>query len=82
MVNMPFTFSNGSGLLDEYEERRSIAEYYGHQNSIQAQRIAYLDTFLAVLASLPYENTTEDWLSHRIRTAQKWLLDQGVVQPS
>jgi hypothetical protein len=78
---IPFTFSNGSDLLDEYEERIAIAEYDGHQSTTQAQRIAYLDAFVSVLATLPYENVEGDWLSHRIRAAQEWLLDQGIMQP-
>src|SRR5207253_1582333 len=53
---IPFTFSNDSDLLDGYEERLAIAEYDGHQNSTQAQRIAYLDAFIAVLVTLPYED--------------------------
>lgn len=74
-ANMPFYFSKGTGLCDEYEERLAISEYNGLQNSTQAQRIAYLDAFLAVLATLPYEDVKGDWLSHKIKTTQKWLMD-------
>lgn len=67
--------------FDDYEERLAIAEYDGQQSPTQAERIAYLDAFLAVLANLPYEDVSEDWLAHRIKTAQVWLLDQGMGQP-
>lgn len=68
-------------LLSEYEERLAIAEYDGRQSPMKAERIAYVDAFLAVLATLPYEDPTEDWLHQRIKAAQKWLLDQGIKQP-
>lgn len=70
-----------SDILEAYEERRAIAEYDGEQVPLQAQRIAYLDAFLAVLAILPYEETEGDWLAHRIRAAQEWLLNQGIDPP-
>lgn len=47
----------------------------------QAERIAYLDAFMAVLATLPYEDVEGDWLSHKIVEAKKWLLDQRIAQP-
>lgn len=78
---MPSYFSKGSELLDEYEERLAIAEHDSRQGSVQAQRIAYLDAFMSVLASLPYEDPTEDWLGQRIRSAQNWLVEQGIAQP-
>ena len=66
-------------VLYDFEERLAIAEYDGHQTTTQAERIAYLDAFLAVLATLPYEDTEGDWLGQRIKAAQEWLLDQGIV---
>lgn len=59
----------------------AIAEYDGDQTSTQAERIAYMDAFMSVLATLPYEDAKEDWLPQKIRTAQDWLLEQGIVQP-
>lgn len=41
-----------SSLSEEYEERLAIAEYDGHQTHMQAQRVAYLDAFIAVLHRL------------------------------
>jgi len=79
--NVPFTFSNGSGLLDEYEERLAIIEYDGAQTPAQAERISYLDAFVSVLVTLPCEDTEGDWLGYKITAAKKWLLDQGIVQP-
>lgn len=70
-----------SSLPDEYQERIAIAEYDGLQTSTQAERIAYLDAFVAVLVAFPHENTEGDWLSRKIVEAQKWLLDQGITQP-
>lgn len=70
-----------SSLPDEYEERLAIAEYDGHQTPTQAERIAYLDAFMAVLVTLPYEDTEGDWLGHRVNTAKEWLVDQGIDQP-
>jgi hypothetical protein len=71
-----------SSLLDDFEERLAIAEYDGQQNSTQAQRIAYQDSFIAVLNTLPYEeNYRKDWLKERIKAAQVWLIAQGLQQP-
>lgn len=75
-----FTFYD-TELLDEYEERLAIAEYDGLQPSAQAERIAYLDAFRVVLATLPYEDTEGDWLSHKIKAAKAWLQDQGISFP-
>jgi len=72
---------NSDELLDSFEERLAIAEYDGHQSPQQAQRIAYLDAFIAVLVTLPYEDMEGDWLSSRITAAEHWLLDQGIMQP-
>lgn len=72
---------DATSLHDEYEERLAIAEYDGLQNSCQAERIAYLDAFMAVLAILPYEDMQGDWLDHRIKATQEWLSDQGFIQP-
>ena len=71
-----------SSLQDEYEERLAIAEYDGHQNPTQAQRIAYQDAFIAVLNTLPYEETHEgDWVDQRIKAAKDWLVSQGIEVP-
>jgi len=70
-----------SSLPDEYEERLAIAEYDGHQSATQAQRIAYLDAFIAVLVTLPRNDGEGDWLNQRVKAAQKWLEDQGMSQP-
>ena len=72
-------------LVDDFEERLAISEYDGQQEPLQAQRIAYQDAFIAVLNTLPYEEVEgyydEDWLTHRIKTVQNWLVAQGVHQP-
>jgi len=74
-----------SSLLDDFEERLAIAEYDGQQSSTQAQRIAYLDAFVAVLGTLPYEEVEgyydEDWLTRRVKATQHWLITQGLQQP-
>lgn len=75
-----FTLDRDS-LLYGFEERIAIAEYDGLQTSTQVERIAYLDAFMAVLATLPYEDVEGDWLGQRIKAAQAWLLEQGLSQP-
>jgi hypothetical protein len=47
---------------------------------ISPQRIAYLDPVISVLLTLLYEVAEEEWLSHRAKAAQVWLLDQGMIQ--
>lgn len=75
-------FSDGSPPLHTFEERITIAQYDGHQNTIQGQRIAYQDAFIAVLATLSYEeNNEKDWLEQRIEAAREWLASQDVEQP-
>lgn len=68
-------------FLYEYEERLAIAEYAGEQSPDQVRRIAYLDAFVAILVTLPYENVEDDWMEHRIKEAHKWILAQGIEQP-
>lgn len=80
-ANRTFVSPKDTGLLDEYEERLAIAEYDGLQSPIQAQRIAYLDAFVSVLVTLPYDSNKEDWLPQRLNAAQNWLLDQRIKQP-
>ncbi|MBY0273503.1 MAG: hypothetical protein K2X02_08915 [Alphaproteobacteria bacterium] len=75
-----------SGPLHEsFEERLAIAEYDGQQTHLQAQRIAYLDAFMAVLSALPYEEEDgyydEDWLTRRVKATQRWLSLEGLQQP-
>ena len=73
-----------SSLTDDYEERLAICEYNGHQTSSQAKRIAYLDSFMSVLGTLPYDAAgrfEKDWLEQRIKSAQDWLVAQGLEQP-
>jgi phosphoserine phosphatase len=71
-------------LSYEFEERAAIAEYDGQQTPQQAQRIAYLDAFMAVLSTLPYEEVEgyydEDWLTRRVKAAQHWLVAEGLQQ--
>ncbi len=74
----PYLF-DGDFVLQNFEERIAIAQYDGHQNTTQAQRIAYQDSFIAVLNTLPYEeNYGKDWLAQRIKETQMWLVDQGL----
>ena len=72
-------------LSYEFKERAAIAEYDGQQTHLQAQRIAYLDAFMAVLSILPYEEEEgcygEDWLMLRIKAAQNWLAAEQLQQP-
>ncbi|EKE09047.1 MAG: hypothetical protein ACD_16C00221G0005 [uncultured bacterium] len=78
------TNMSGSSLRENFEERLAIAEYDGKQTPLQAQRIAYLDAFMAVLSTLPYEEEgyyDEDWLTRRIKATQHWLEAQGLQQP-
>jgi hypothetical protein len=57
-------------VLYDFEEHVAIAEYDGLQDSSQAGWVAYLDAFLAVLATLPHEDSAEDWLDQRVNTAK------------
>lgn len=68
-------------IFDDFEERLAIAEYDGHQTSTQAERIAYLDAFVSVLVTLPYDEADGDWLCHRVKATTEWLVDQGMTQP-
>jgi len=72
-------------LSYEFEERLAIAEYDGQQTPLQAQRIAYLDAFMAVLSTLPYEEAEsyydEDWLMRRVKATQHCLVAEGLQQP-
>ena len=71
-----------SSLPEDDEERLAIAEYDGHQTSIQARRIAYQDAFISVLNTLPYEDAEEgDWFEARIRATRECLLSQDIRQP-
>lgn len=72
---------DATSLLNEYQERLAIAEYDGHQDPAQAERIAYLDAFVSVLVTLPYDDSDGDWLGQRVKAAKEWLLNQGLEQP-
>lgn len=72
---------DATSLHDEYEERLAIAEYDGQQSPTQAARIAYLDSFAAVLVTLPYDDGKWDWLAPRVNAAKEWLVDQGIPLP-
>ncbi|MBX9620782.1 MAG: hypothetical protein K2X28_01935 [Alphaproteobacteria bacterium] len=75
---------SGPSLRENFEERLAIAEYDGQQTQLQAQRIAYLNAFMAVLANLPYEEEgyyDEDWLTRRVKATQHWLAARGLQQP-
>ena len=80
-----FNSFDRDALFNDFEERLAIAEYDGHQNSLQAQRIAYLDAFITVLNTLPHEEDKgyydEDWMTRRIKATQSWLVAQGLQQP-
>jgi hypothetical protein len=78
---LPTTDNTDRFILDDYEERLAIAEYDGQQSPTQAERIAYLDAFVSVLLTLPYDDGAGDWLSHRITAAKEWLLAQNISQP-
>ncbi len=84
--NLKTNMSGLSGPLHEsFEERLAIAEYDGQQTHLQAQRIAYLDAFMTVLSTLPYEEKEghydEDWLTRRVKATQHWLEAEGLQQP-
>lgn len=64
-------------FLYDFEERLAIAEYDGDQTSLQAHRIAYLDAFISVLATLPATDLQRDWLDQRIQTSFAWIEAQG-----
>ena len=74
-----------SSLTEDYRERLAIAEYDGKQNTLEAERIAYLDAFVSVLMAFPLEDPTlstgEDWLDHKITSAKEWLRGQGMRVP-
>lgn len=75
--------AEADNLLYIFEERIAIAQYDGQQTPLQAERIAYLDAFVSVLANLPQEDPAykENWLEDRIRAAKEWLQDQNLFQP-
>ena len=65
-------------LSDEHEERIAIAEYDGCQDTLQAQRIAYQDAFIAVLNTLAPGDTErvmkkDCWIKSLLR----FVLDAG-----
>ena len=73
-------------LSYEFEERAAIAEYDGQQSPLQAQRIAYLDAFMAALATLPQETSAQEeqrkhWFDHKITSAREWLNKHGIQEP-
>jgi len=68
-------------FLYDFEERLAIAEYDGQKTATQAECIAYVDAFVSVLVTLPYEYEEGNWLGQRIIAAQEWLLDQGIPLP-
>jgi hypothetical protein len=71
-----------AALSYEFEERLAIAEYDGQQTPQQAQRIAYLDAFMAVLSAIPHEeNDKKEWFDERIQAAKGWLTSQKLEQP-
>jgi hypothetical protein len=84
-TNMSVMSGLSGPLHESFEERLAIAEYDGQQTPLQAQRIAYLDAFMAVLATLPYEEKEghydEDWLTRRIKVAKNWLAAEELQQP-
>lgn len=69
--------SAGDSLHHDYEERLAIAEYDGHQNTTQAQRIAYLDAFISLLSALAGKDPHQDWFAQKIQTALATLQDQN-----
>ncbi len=76
---------SGPSLRENFEERLAITEYDGQKTQLQAQRIAYLDAFMAVLSALPFEEEEgyydEDWLMRRVKTTQHWLAVEGLKHP-
>jgi len=71
-----------TALAGEFEERIAIAEYDGQQSTLQAQRIAYHDAFIAALTTIPYETAYQsNWFSQHIKDSQAWLVSQGIRQP-
>jgi len=61
-IHLPKSFLfHQSSLSDDYEERIAIAEYDGHQTSIQAQRIAYQDAFITTLNAYPFDSGCLIW---------------------
>lgn len=84
-TNMSVMSGLSGPLHESFEERLAIAEYDGQQTHLQAQRIAYLDAFMAVLSALPYEEEDgyydEDWLTRRVKATQRWLSLEGLQQP-
>lgn len=64
-------------LLDSFEERLAIAEYYGQQTHFQAHRIAYLDAFISHLSALAEKDPHQDWLAQKIQTALATLEAQN-----
>jgi hypothetical protein len=79
--------SGGLPLVHEFEERISIAEYDGQQNTHQAQRIDYQDAFIVALTATPYEGMhvgadgSSSWFAKCIKESQTWLISQGINQP-
>ncbi|MBS0271179.1 MAG: hypothetical protein JSR85_00855 [Proteobacteria bacterium] len=60
-----------------YAERIAIAEHDGNQTSLQAARIAYLDTFLSILFDISEFDPQRNWLAQKIQTALATLEAQN-----
>lgn len=71
-------------IIDNYEERAAIVEYYGGSTATEAERIAYLEAFTQTLAKFSHDDSYEppdDWLEQRIKAIQSWLSSIGLQQP-
>ena len=61
-----------SGILrDGYEER--LAEIYGNQLPLHAERIAYLDAFISIISDLAENDLHQDWPAEKIQIALETL---------
>jgi hypothetical protein len=77
--------SNPCSIKDDFEERIAIAEYDGKQDAILAYRIAYEGAIMAILNANPPNDLVRpnvDWLQDRIKSAEDYLIAQGIARPS
>ena len=80
----PINRTDKTDIVDQYEERVAIAEFDGGQNTSQAHRIAYQDAIITTLnATTPDSRLKDDtdWFLERVKTAQDFLMTQGIPKP-
>jgi hypothetical protein len=68
---------DATSLRDEYQERWAIAEYDALQDPLQAEQIAYLDAFVSVLVTLPYDEADGGLVGSESKSCDKVVSRSG-----